>query len=182
MKKQQLRQLVREAKTILTPELRQRAAESFASQADAIISTRSSKTVLLYASLPDEVPTLKYIEECAARCVLPVVIDDENLELRLYTSPDDLVVQGRFHIPEPMGPLFTDYAEIDLAFIPGMAFDAQHHRLGRGKGYYDRLLAHPAFRRIHKVGVCFDFQLLPNVPSEPHDCNVDELVVIPTHY
>lgn len=179
MTKQQLRQLVREAKTILTPELRQKAAEYFASRAADIISSRSSKTVLLYASLPDEVPTLEYLEESTARCVLPVVTDDENLELRLYTSSQDLAGQGRYHIPEPTGPLFTDYDAIDLAFIPGMAFDAAHHRLGRGKGYYDRLLAHPAFRQIHKLGVCFDFQLLPHVPAEPHDCNVDELIVIP---
>lgn len=92
------------------------------------------------------------------------------------------MVQGRFQIPEPTGPLFTNYEEIDLAFIPGMAFDNELHRLGRGKGYYDRLLAHPAFSLIHKIGVCYDFQLLPQVPSEPHDCNVDELIVIPTHF
>lgn len=149
-------------------------------QAAAIISSREPKTILLYASLSDEVPTLKFLEDCPCRCVLPVVVDTEHLELRHYTSPADLVVQGPFRIPEPTGPLFTDFSAIDLAFIPGMAFDLQHHRLGRGKGYYDRLLAHPDFSRIHKVGVCFDFQLLPYVPSEPHDCLVDELIVIPT--
>lgn len=136
---------------------------------------------MLYASLPDEVPTLDFLDHCPCRIVLPCVIDDENLELRHYTGPHDLEVRGKYHIPEPVGPLFTDYASIDLALIPGMAFDAFGHRLGRGKGYYDRLLSHPAFASIPKIGVCYDFQLLPAVPSLPHDCMMDSLIVVPTH-
>lgn len=147
---------------------------------DALLAEHNPSTVLLYASLPDEVPTLHTIASLPCRCVLPCVVDDVHLQLRQYTGPSDLVVSGRFHIPEPTGPLFTDYASIDLAFIPGMAFDRQGHRLGRGKGYYDRLLAHPAFAHIPKVGVCYDFQLLPSIPVEAHDCLMDQLIVIPT--
>lgn len=152
----------------------------FAQQVDDVLVSRKAKTILLYASLTDEVPTLDYIEECPCQCVLPCVVDEENLELRYYSSREDLVVRGKFKIPEPTGKLFSDYAKIDVAFIPGMAFDRQGHRLGRGKGYYDRLLSSSAFKKIHKIGVCFDFQLQQEVPSEAHDCLVDELLVIPT--
>lgn len=131
----------------------------------------------------DEVPTLEYLRTHAdgnIRFVLPCVVDEENLELRLYTSPDDLVVRGKYQIPEPTGELFTDYDSIDIAFIPGMAFDSKGHRLGRGKGYYDRLLAHPAFKSILKVGVCFDFQHVTEVPFEPHDSLMDRIMIIST--
>lgn len=137
-------------------------------------------TILLYASLADEVPTLDYLQHMQHRCVLPCVVDDEQLELRLYTSADDLEVKGKYRIPEPVGPLFTDYSSISIAFIPGMAFDRTGHRLGRGKGYYDRLLARPEMAHAVKVGVCFDFQLLDEVPAEPHDCMMDSLIVIST--
>lgn len=111
---------------------------------------------------------------------MPCVVDDENLELRLYTSPEDLEVRGKYHIPEPTGERFTDYESIDIAFIPGMAFDERGHRLGRGKGYYDRLLAHPAFRNILKVGVCFDFQQVAEVPFEAHDSLMDRIMIVST--
>lgn len=143
---------------------------------------------MLYASLADEVPTLGYIADAARttfhgsprRFVLPCVVSDTDMELRLYTGEQDLEVRGKYHIPEPVGPLFTDIEHIDAAIIPGMAFDSDGHRLGRGKGYYDRFLAHPAFRHIPKYGVCFDFQLVSHVPAESHDCIMDHLIVIPT--
>lgn len=125
-------------------------------------------------------PTLQYLEQCPKQIVLPCVVDDQHLELRRYTGVQDLRISERFRIPEPIGEVFTDYAAIDLALIPGMAFDAKGHRLGRGKGYYDRLLSHPAFRNIRKIGVCFDFQVLPDVPAEPHDSVMDDLIIIPT--
>lgn len=112
------------------------------------------------------------------RIVLPCVVDDENLELRLYTTPEDLAERGKYKIPEPTGPIFIDYGSVDIAFIPGMAFDASGHRLGRGKGYYDRLLSRPEFLNVKKVGVCFDFQMVPEVPSEPHDCLMDQILII----
>lgn len=122
--------------------------------------------MLLYHSLKDEVQTHAFIEKWRERkrVVLPVVVGEE-LELRLYTGPDDLAI-GSYGIAEPTGKPFTNYTSIDLAVVPGVAFDAAGHRLGRGKGYYDKLLPHiPAT----KAGICFPFQLVEEVPAEPFD-------------
>ena len=95
------------------------------------------------------------------------------MELRLFTGEADLR-PGAFGIMEPVGQLVTDYDHIDLAVVPGMAFDACGHRLGRGKGYYDRLL--PRLSHCYKIGICFDFQKVPSVPTEPTDIAMDEVL------
>ncbi|HEY8650213.1 MAG TPA: 5-formyltetrahydrofolate cyclo-ligase [Chthoniobacterales bacterium] len=65
--------------------------------------------------------------------------------------------------------------EIDLIVVPGLAFSRDCHRLGRGGGFFDRLLAGPA-AEAYKLGVCFDFQLLESIPIEPHDIVMDTVV------
>lgn len=135
---------------------------------------RQAQTVLLYHSLKDEVQTHAFIEKWSKRkrIILPVVAGDV-LELRVYTGPDDLR-RGSYGIEEPVGQAFTDYAAIDLAVIPGVAFDREGHRLGRGKGYYDKLL--PLLPSALKVGLCFPFQLLEEVPAEPFDICMDLVI------
>lgn len=134
----------------------------------------NARTLLLYHSLSDEVCTHRLIEETEGKTVLlPRVVSETDLELRLYTGPHDLQV-GAFGIMEPCGEVFTDYGSIDLAVIPGMAFDRHGNRLGRGKGYYDRMLAH--LTNAYKIGICFDFQLVDEVPTEPTDIPMDEIV------
>ena len=78
--------------------------------------------------------------------------------------------------PDPSHcPLVAPEA-IDLAIIPGVAFDPETGvRLGRGGGYYDRLLASPGFRAV-TVGACFDLQLVAGLPAEEHDQRVDLVV------
>jgi 5-formyltetrahydrofolate cyclo-ligase len=65
--------------------------------------------------------------------------------------------------------------KIDLIVVPGLAFSRDGHRLGRGGGFFDRLLAGPA-AAAYKLGVCFDFQLLESIPIEPHDIVMDTVV------
>ena len=77
---------------------------------------------------------------------------------------------------EAVGDSFTDYNQIDVALIPGVAFDAQGHRLGRGKGYYDRFLRALGTVPLHTIGVCFEFQNVENVPIERHDVSVDIVI------
>jgi 5-formyltetrahydrofolate cyclo-ligase len=139
-----------------------------------------AQTVLLYHSLPDEVCTHALIDSALQqhkRVLLPVVVGEE-LELHQYTDHGALQ-EGAFHILEPQGPTFTDYAAIDLAVIPGVAFTTDGKRLGRGKGYYDRLLPRTT---AHRIGLCFHFQLLDDIPTTNLDATMDEIVTDEEHH
>lgn len=136
----------------------------------------NAKTILLYYSLPDEVNTHQTVELLARQgktVLLPKVIDGENMEIRIYESPEDLT-EGNYGIMEPNGKLFTDYGKIDTAVIPGMSFDADNNRLGRGKGYYDRFLKN--IPQAYKIGVCFDFQKEQNIPHDEYDIKMDTVI------
>ena len=63
----------------------------------------------------------------------------------------------------------------DLVLVPGLAFSGAGHRLGRGGGFYDRLLTGRAHRAV-KLGICFASQLLDAVPTEPHDAVLDAVI------
>ena len=137
---------------------------------------QSAQTVLLYCSLPDEVDTrlvLSRLVRMGKHVLLPAVVDGMQMELRSYGS-EAALREGAYHIWEPVGERFLDYGRIDVAVVPGMAFDADGHRLGRGKGYYDRFL--PLCSRAWRIGLCFDFQLLPHVPADGHDVCMDEVI------
>ena len=139
---------------------------------------RQARSILLYCSLEDEVCTHNLMDRLASEgkhVYLPRVTGAATMELRLYTGRNDLR-EGAFHIMEPIGILLPEerYAVIDTGIIPGMAFDHDGHRLGRGKGYYDRLLA--KMPHLYKIGVCFDFQKVDSIPTEPTDITMDTTV------
>ena len=137
---------------------------------------REARTIMLYHSLPDEVDTHTIADSLlmsGKTILLPRVTGESTMELRRYTGPRDLAI-GAFGIMEPMGDVFTDYASIDLAVVPGMAFDHSGNRMGRGKGYYDRLL--PLLKHAYKIGVCFPFQMVESVPRDEHDARMDEVI------
>ena len=135
---------------------------------------RAANTVLLYHSLNDEVDTHEFIQKWSnkKRILLPVVVGDD-LELRIYTGPENMSICGVYGIEEPTGEAFTDYAAIDFIVVPGVAFDAKGNRLGRGKGYYDKLLAQTS---ATKIGICYELQLFDEIPAEPHDIKMDFII------
>lgn len=131
-------------------------------------------TVLAYWSMDDEVYTHDFVNKWAGSktLLLPCVKGDE-LELRYFDGEERLQPGEGYAIPEPVGELFTDWGKIDLILVPGVAFDKSGNRLGRGKGYYDKVLKQTG---AYKLGVCFDFQLVERVPVEPHDVKMDRVV------
>lgn len=173
--KAQLRKEVREEKKKFSAEELKMKSETTIHQLRNCLRLQSARTVMLYYSLPDEVDTQNLIDELAKEktILLPFVIDDINMELRVYKSPSDLK-PGAYSIMEPTGEIYKDYTKIDLAVIPGMAFDDQGHRLGRGKGYYDRFLKKIPF--VYKIGICFDFQRKVNIPTTPQDITMNEVI------
>ena len=142
-----LRQQMRKAKQQHEEQLARMSADIVERLAEAILAPSHPRTpvppvIMAYWPLKDEVeirPLIEQLVEQGRVVLLPKVVDDETMELRRYTGPDDLQ-EGAFHIMEPTGEPFTDYDAIDVVLVPGMAFDAAGHRLGRGKGYYDRFL------------------------------------------
>lgn len=136
-----------------------------------------AQTLMLFHSLPDEVCTHALVDQLAleGRTVLLPVCQGDDLVLRRYEG-QGLLSQGSFHIEEPQGADFTDYQQIDLAVVPGVAFDKAGHRMGRGRGYYDRFFAHPALCNVYKIGLCYPCQLVEHVPVEVHDQTMDCVV------
>ncbi|WP_233545606.1 5-formyltetrahydrofolate cyclo-ligase [Parabacteroides sp. AM08-6] len=135
---------------------------------------RQSSSIALYYAIPGEVQTAGFIEKWYQdkKILLPVVVGND-LRLLHYTGKDSLK-PGAFGILEPAdtdNPVPEE--EIDLIVVPGVAFDRQHNRLGRGKGFYDRLLSTLS---APKIGICYDFQLKENIPVEPFDKKMDLII------
>ena len=145
-------------------------------QVQALPRFQESTTVLLYWSMEDEVQTHDFVNRWYTRkkILLPCV-DGDNLLLRQYTGAECLKTGEQFGIGEPMGPLFTDLDRVDMIVVPGVAFDRQCNRMGRGRGFYDRLLKNTP--NAYKVGVAFDFQMVGSVPVEPFDVPMDAVAI-----
>ena len=103
--------------------------------------------------------------------LFPRVIDEHNMEAAVIHDPEWDFVKGAFGIPEPKTEVFE--GDIDLILVPGVVFDEQGHRIGYGKGYYDRFLQD---RQTLSIGVSFRFQVIPRLPFTGHDVRLKGLV------
>ena len=86
---------------------------------------------------------------------------------------------GAFLSREQQQSGLTASTAIDVIIVPGLAFDRQGGRLGYGSGFYDRFIEHYEKRGLPhplKLGVCFETQLLDDVPMEQHDLRVDRII------
>lgn len=171
--KKALRRQVRALKAEMSDEEKRSASAEVISAFEALPEFAAAGIVLSYASMPDELGTEAFIQRWCQkkRIVLPVVIGN-GLELREY-DPEHLVA-GYKGIMEPDASCAVFKPEdIALAMVPGMAFDSDGHRLGRGGGFYDRLL--PALK-CNKIGVCFPCQMVEEVPVEDFDSIMDLVI------
>lgn len=133
----------------------------------------SAHTVLLYYSLGDEVQTHDFVEKWyRQKTILLPVVKGDILELRIYAGKQSLKTGEAYHIEEPTGETFTAYEKIDFSIIPGVSFDTQGNRLGRGKGYYDKLLP---LLHSYNIGICYGFQVSEKIPAEPFDQVMNEV-------
>ena len=137
---------------------------------------RSAKIILLYLSMADEVNTQNFVENWSKdKTILLPKVEGPDLTLHLFTSKNNLK-PGAYGIMEPDGDTFSEYGKIDLAIVPGVAFDSKGFRLGRGKGFYDKLFANPAFKSVYKIGLTFPFQILDSVAHEELDVPMNEVI------
>lgn len=146
-------------------------SETIVSRIAGLPEWKAAGTVLAYSPLPGEVDLRSLFKADGKRIALPLVEGDH---LRLKEYSEGSMVPGYAGILEPPADApEIDPSEIDLAFIPGVAFDAEGGRLGRGKGYYDRLLP---LLDCPLVGVAFSWQMVDKVPTDPWDAKMDMVV------
>ena len=170
-----LREQMRQALDRITPTVRQ--VESMDLCARLEPQLQSAHTILFYAPLADELDVWPLLEKFAAArkiCALPAFNPaSQTYTARIVFNPAQDVATGKFGVREPaLSCPSIELNQFDLVLVPGMAFDPQGYRLGRGRGFYDRILA---VASGIKYGIGYDFQIQPNVPAEQHDMKVDFL-------
>ena len=171
-RKRRLRRELRERVRGLSPAQADEAARRAASWLARSPELAGATRVIVYASLPDELPSRPLFEAvCAAGrpALLPRPGPHGILEVAGVARWEELV-PGRYGVPEPPAARSgSDLAAGDLVLVPGLAFDRAGNRLGRGAGWWDRTLAAAAGAELRAVGVGFACQLIEAVPHGPGD-------------
>lgn len=140
---------------------------------------RKAEVVMVFLSLASEVDTAPLVLRCwqdRKRVVAPKVSWEQRrmIPIEIRSLSDDLTV-SQFGIREPVAGVPIPIPIIDLVIVPGLGFDEFGNRLGRGRGFYDRFLAHPEFEGT-ACALGFEEQVIPTLPVGPLDRNVDMLV------
>ena len=168
-----LREEIRERMEKISPAVR--AVESIDMCERLRTQMPSAHTILFYAPLADELdvwPVLELSMALGTNCALPFYDAEKKIYgARLIETLATDIVTGKFGVREPAASCEEIALDrFDLVLVPGVAFDLFGYRLGRGMGFYDRLLAEVSGI---KCGVAYDFQLREDIPAEAHDVKVD---------
>lgn len=174
MNKKEIRNKIKQLKKEHTMQELDSQSEVILSKLEKHKAFKDANIVMLYASLPDEVNTHSFIEKWRNKkhIILPTVSGDDIIPVEL--GKETTFATGDFNIMEPQNEPY--HGSFDLIVVPGVAFDSDGNRIGRGKGYYDRFLSHHP--KVKRIGICFDFQYIDKVPTEENDIKMDEVITI----
>lgn len=172
LEKNEIRRKIRSLRLMLDEHDKMQAATEVFSRLESTAAFQLAERILMYHSLPDELNTHQFLSKWNGRkrFYLPRV---NGADLEILPYEETRLELGSFHIEEPTGDDITDPGEIELVIVPATAYDRKGNRLGRGKGFYDRLLKTTS---ATKIGVGYEFQLIDEVPSEPHDVAMDIII------
>ena len=139
-----------------------------------------AKSLMFYLAFRSEVETAQMIKQAwidGKTVSVPVVdVSGKTLKAAAVTSLETGMIRGKYGIlePDPVSRNFVPCEEIDIVFVPALAYDPSGYRIGYGKGYYDSWLKH--FTIEKRVGLCFDFQVLDSLPKTENDLPVGTII------
>ena len=174
--KRKIRQAVRAEIAKLSDEEKKSLSAQIFSKIGELDEVEQASVVALFISLADEPKTTEFIEELLRKKKRIVTPRIEGDEMNFYDISEGMT-NGAFGIMEPIATTPINPSEIDVMIVPGVAFTHQGIRLGRGKGFYDKYLSHKDFH-AYTIGVCYPCQVVENLPSEPHDRQLDLIVTV----
>lgn len=172
--KNKIRATIRNIKKTITDTEKITASDMVFSVLTRLPEWIQAEKILMYHSLPDELSTIRLLTEIKDKhFFLPKVISND---LEIYPYNKSKLLIGYYNIKEPYGDILPIHPEeLDLIIVPGIAFDNEKNRLGRGKGFYDRLLQHT---NVIKIGIGYNFQLIESIPHNENDIKMD-IVITP---
>lgn len=172
--KKALRKQIKVLKNALPEPERLKKSANIFDQVEALELFQNASTVLVYWSMSDEVHTHDFVLRWwKKKTILLPAVDGDVLRLKVFSGMECLKNGELMQIPEPVGPDFEAVSSIDLIIVPGVAFDKNNYRMGRGRGFYDKLLA---TIETTTLGVCFNFQSVDKVPVEAHDKAMSQVI------
>ena len=140
---------------------------------------KQAKSVMMFLSLPNEIETspLMLAAFKAGKTVTVPKCDWDNHTMKpvVIETLNCKVDYGPFGVRNVVCDNAVAIAEVDLMIVPGLGFDNQGQRLGRGAGFYDRFMSEPVLSAT-KCGVGFGFQMIDQIPVDAHDVKLDMLV------
>ena len=174
MDKKELRAHIKALKKQHTKEQLMEQSEKILAKLEQHPDFVKAHKVMLYSALPDEVQTQAFLEKwhLQKQIILPTVVGDDIIPVEY--GKDTAFAVGDFNILEPQNEPYR--GDFDLIVVPGVAFDHNGNRLGRGRGYYDRFLSQHL--GVKRIGICFDFQRVDFIPTEPFDIKMDEVLSV----
>ncbi len=181
MDKSELRKKVLRLRNNMSDEEVELKSKTIINKLTALDEYKNSKVVFIYMSFKNEVKTSDLIEEMLSenkRVVIPYT-DTKNIEIipsEIKNLKDDLTL-NTFGYYEPVLEKVKQVKpeELDLIITPGVVFDKNLNRIGFGKGYYDRILSKKR-NDTKAIAVAYDFQVIDEVPTEPHDIKMDMII------
>lgn len=183
--RQSIRNAIKQQRNQLPIALHEKASLKIKSYISTTSWFRRSKHLAFYFPVKGELdikPLLHYAWNASKTCYLPVChpFNRNSLWFVPYYSTDTLIL-NRYSILEPAKKSPHKPFILDIVFTPLVAFDAQCHRLGSGKGYYDRTFGYLNNRFHHRkpllVGLAYDFQQVPELSTAWWDVNMDKVIV-----
>lgn len=179
MTKDEIRAIVKERRCTLGADWFVRVSARIQNAAIQLVRFRESKVVCAYMALPHEVQTdviFKAVWDSGKKLCVPALRSDGQGYGLSELLPDTKVIAGGADVPEPETPCWIDINNVDIAFIPGVAFDHDGGRIGHGCGHIDRMLAERTAADLFKVGLTYQFQLFEEVPQSEFDVKMDLVV------
>lgn len=175
--KNQLRREIAEKRNALERDWLEQASAKVVKNLISTSTFQAAQTVALYMATGGEIDLAALFQICwtsAKRTCIPVYDSADRGYHMAEVTRQTQFSAGPYGIREPVDPALVPLSDIDLIMVPGVAFERRGgHRLGRGGGYYDRMLE--KFQGV-AAAVAFDFQIVPTIPFESHDQPVDLIV------
>lgn len=161
-----IREKMKRLRDAMPPHERAKASKVICQQLFGLIDTE--KRVLCYLPMGSEVNVKPVIATCP-NCYVPKCVNREKM---IAVPFGGRLVKSSFGVLEPVDN--REQTGMEIAVVPGLAFDRDLNRIGYGAGYYDRYLAaHPD---IYRIAVCFDGQLVEKLETGEYDVPMDVLV------